>query len=235
MVEGAAARTDRERLAWSPMKNFALLVAGMVAVVAVVGCSDGSVSTSASPQQSSDIETSPTGQSSGPIDGDGGADAGSPPAAESVDPAEVSGSPAPTVAAQEPGSPLLVAGAELAAPGEWQVSGVSSGDGSEVVNATSDDGQFISLRSVRTDATVEEQIAQALEADAEQTVEAPDVEADGETLRGVETALTASGGEAIQLRYFVRRGDSLITIDIVTTAEQQQALLEQLGSGLMWR
>lgn len=152
-----------------------------------------------------------------------------------MDPEEASGSPAPSVAPQEPGSPLAVAGAELAAPEGWQVSGVSSDGTSEVVGATSADGQFISLRSVRTNATVEEQIAEALEADSEQSVEAPEVAADGETLRGVETALTASGGPAVQIRYFVRRGDSLITIDIVTIAEQKDALLEHLRSSLTWR
>lgn len=129
----------------------------------------------------------------------------------------------------------MVAGAELAAPADWQVSGVSSDDSSEVVGASSDDGQFISLRSVRTGATVEEQIAEALEADSEQTVAAPELDAGGETLRGVETALTTSGGQAVQFRYFMRRGDSLITIDIVTTGDRREALLEHLRSGLTWR
>src|SRR5699024_3554060 len=113
-------------------------------------------------------------------------------------------------------------------------SGVSSDDSSEVVSATSDDGQFVSLRSVRTDATVEEQLAQALEADSEQTAEAPEIEADGVTLRGVETTLRASGGQGVQLQYFARRGDSLITLDVVTTAERNDALLEQISAGMTW-
>lgn len=203
------------------MRSSALLVAGMVAVVVLAGCSDDTLPSTANAEQSSGTETLPAGQESG--------------TPEEVDGEPAPAAPAPTVLAQAPGSPLLVGGAELAAPAEWQISGVSSDDTSEVVGATSADGQFISLRSVRTDAAVDEQIAAALEADAEQTVEAPEVAVEGETLRGVETALTASGGQAIRLQYFVRRGDSLITIDIVTTAEQQQALLEHLRSGLTWR
>lgn len=218
------------------MRNSALLVAGMVAVVAVVGCSDRSVTTSPSPEQSSVTEGSPEGQDPAASDAGGDADPGAaaPSGTETVAPEEASGSPAPTVAAQEPGSPLLVAGAQLTPPEGWQVSGVSSDDSSEVVSATSDDGQFVSLRSVRTDATVEEQLAQALEADSEQTAEAPEIEADGVTLRGVETTLTASGGQAVQLQYFARHGDSLITLDIVTTAEGKDALLEQISAGLTW-
>lgn len=210
------------------MRNVALLVAGVVAVVALVGCSDGSVPTSSPDGQYTDNEDLPSEQGSG-------TSADDPADTESADPDEAIGTPAPTVAAQEPGSSLIVAGAELAAPDAWRVSGVSSDDTSDVVDATSDDGQYISLRSVRTDAAVEQQIAEALEADAEQSAAAPEVEADGEVLRGVETALTASGGQAVQLRYFVRRGDSLITIDIVTTVEQQQALLEHVRAGLTWR
>jgi len=218
------------------MRNSALLVAGMVAVVAVVGCSDRSVTTSPSPEQSSVTEGSPEGQDPAASDsgGDENPGAAAPSGTETVAPEEASGSPAPTVDAQEPGSPLLVSGAQLNPPEGWQVSGVSSDDSSEVVSATSDDGQFVSLRSVRTDATVEEQLAQALEADSEQTAEAPEIEADGVTLRGVETTLRASGGQAVQLQYFARRGDSLITLDIVTTAEGKDALLEQISAGMTW-
>lgn len=210
------------------MRIDALLAAAIVVAATIAGCSDPT----ASPEQSSGGEGS-TGQDQG-VGGDGGDASAAPPSqTEGHDPT-VSSTPAPTVEAQAPGSPLVVAGAELASPEGWQVSGVSSDDSSEVVSATSDDGQFIALRSVRTDVTVEEQIAEALEADAEQTVEAAELEVDGETLRGVETALTASGGDAVQLQYFVRRGDSLITIDIVTTAGRVEALASHVEAGLTW-
>lgn len=200
------------------MRNYALLVAGVVAVLAIAGCSDESLSTGASPEQSSESGTS------------------APPSGPSfADPGEASGTPAPIVEAQAPGAPLIVAGAELAAPEGWQVTGVSSDDTSEVVSAVSDDGQFISLRSVQTQATVEQQIAEGLEVDSEQTVHAPEVPVDGEVLRGTETALTTSGGNAVQLRYFARRSTALITIDIVTSAEGKSALLAHLASGLTWR
>lgn len=211
------------------MRNFAPLIVVTLAVV-LVGCSGDTVPNSANPEQSSGRESLPGESTSGE-------EAGAPSSSsnEIVEPEEATGSPAPTVGPQDQGSPLAVAGAELAAPDGWQVTGVSSDDSSEVVGATSDDGQFISLRSVRTAATVDEQLAEALEADSEQSVAAPELETDGETLRGVATALTASGGQAIQLRYFVRRGDSLITIDIVTTAEQRDALLDHLRAGITWR
>lgn len=182
-----------------------------------------------------------TGQSQSDSDStvsDGGGEEGAPAASPSdtvtVPPEEASGSPAPTVAAQEPGAPLAVTGVRLEAPEGWQVTGVSSDSGSEVVSAVSEDGQLISLRSVRTEATVEESIAQARDADAEQAVDAPAIEVGEETLEGVETRLTTSGGDVVQLQYFVRRGESLVTIDVVTTGEQKDSVLEQLTSGLTW-
>src|SRR5699024_5478753 len=110
------------------MRNSALLVAGMVAVVAVVGCSDRSVTTPPSAEQSTVTEESPGGEGPAASDAGGEDDPGAdaPSGTETVAPEEASGSPAPTVAAQEPGSPLLVSGAQLNPPEGWQVSGVSS-------------------------------------------------------------------------------------------------------------
>lgn len=215
------------------MRNRVLLFAGMLAVLAVTGCSDNNPPETPTAEHS--VEASDGGGGPAASDGEGaGPNDAAPSGTSTVAPEEASGSSAPTVDAQEPGSPLAVKGIQVKSPEGWNVSGVSSSDDSEVVSAVSDDGQFLSVRSVRSESTVDEQIAQTLEADAEQTTEAPELDADGETLRGVETGLTASGGEAIQLQYFARRGDSLITIDVVTTAEQKDALLEHLSSGLTW-
>lgn len=215
------------------MRYRALLVTSIAAVFAITGCSEGSVSS-----PTSTVEAVPASDGGGSSASDGGgakddAEEGSEEPAI-VDPGEASGSPAPTVEAQEPGSPLVVDGVELAPPEGWQVSGVSEDSESEVVSATSEDGQFIALRSVRSEDTVEEQIAYALDADSENAEEAEDIEVGGETLRGVETALTASGGELVQIQYFARRGDSLVTIDIVTTADQKDALIEHLRAELSW-
>lgn len=214
------------------MRYRALLVASIVAVFAITGCSEGSVS---SPSSTGEALPASDGGGSSASDGGGANDAtGASEEPVVVDPGEPSGAPAPTVEAQEPGSPLVVGGVELASPEGWQVSGVSEDSRSEVVSATSEDGQFIALRSVRSEDTVDEQIAYALDADAENATAAEDIEVGGETLRGVETALTASGGEVVQMQYFVRRGDSLVTIDIVTTADQKDALIDHLSSELSW-
>lgn len=218
------------------MKHRALLVTGVLAVIVTAGCSDDNGTSPQVTEQSvteQSVDASDAGGGPAASDG-GGEDNAAPSGTVTVSPEEASGTPAPTVEAQEPGTPLAVAGAQLEPPEGWQVSGVSSVEGSETVSAVSEDGQFVSLRSVRTDATVDEQVSQALEADAEQTAEAPEIEADGKSLRGVQTTLTAGGGEAVQLQYFVRQGDSLVTLDVVTTPENRDALLEQLSSGLTW-
>ncbi|MEE1617848.1 hypothetical protein [Brachybacterium sp. J153] len=169
--------------------------------------------------------------STAPAASDGGAGAGP----DATVPAEeASGSPAPTVEAQAPGSALVVTGVEIAPPEGWQVTGVSADDTSEVVSATSEDGQLLSVRSVRSEITAEEHLAELRAADSDQAADAPELVADGETLQGVETRLATSGGEIVQLQYVTRRGDSLITIDLVTTAEGRDALLDQVASGTTW-